>query len=89
MVKTQDILSKIEWSIEQGIKVRVHFNVFSRLPIIGKFVNLEDSEELKSNNMVRFVSDSKEDNFECANDVLKANFTRVYKLESIMLVKPL
>lgn len=88
-VKTSDIKAKVLWSIEQSIKVRVHSKIYCKSPTVGKFVILPGDDAINSKNLFRFVSDSNEDNFECAADVLKENFTRVYALDTILLIKPI
>lgn len=71
-----------------GKKVKVYFKEHdTRLPMIGKFVELEDSKELEVKRMVRFVSLSKEDNYESAVQMRKIEFTRLFKVNDFHSTK--
>lgn len=74
---------KIE-KIKSDTLVKIIFKPHDeRTPIIGKFVDLNDSKYLKGKNMVRFVNQSRLDNYK--GDVA---MTRIYAVNDFSQVIP-
>jgi len=88
MSKTDELSKKILVAISTHTRCRVHFKVYSSMPKVGHFVYLSDFDELLAKGMVRFVTDSKEDKFESAKEEVAANFTTIYRLDTITVIKP-
>lgn len=81
----KDLINKITFSLEHDALTRVHFTQkVYRLPIVGKFVMLEDHEELLQKRMMRFVTNGKADSYAKAPGTY---FTRILNLEEIADVK--
>lgn len=65
-----------------GLKVKIVFKKYdTRLPIIGKFVYLEDSDSLKSKGMIRFVPASKFDFWSDSNP--QVALTKIFVVNDI------
>lgn len=69
-----------------GKKVKVYFKEHdTRLPMIGKFIELEDCEELLKRGWIRFVHLSNQEFFDSAMN--KINFTKMYKFNDFHSTK--
>lgn len=81
----QDIINKIEYSIQADCDTRVHFSERAyRLPIVGKFVKLADHDELMGKRMIRYVTKGKMNSFILTKGVY---FTRILNIEEVADVK--
>lgn len=80
------VLDKIN-SAKPLSKFRVYFKNFERAPQFGKFVDSEDKDEIFAKGFIRFVSDSKEHEYDlCIERELfnrALNYTRMLKIDEI------
>lgn len=56
-MKKEEIIETIDNSIANSDNARIYFKSY-RSPVYGRFVKLEDHEELRSKGFVRFASDA-------------------------------
>lgn len=73
-MKTEDVTKKKN----QLVKI-IFGERDQRLPMIGKLVDMEDSESLESKGMIRFVNQSKLEYFE--QDTTRAALTKIYVMK--------
>ena len=68
-----------------GKKVKVYFKPHdSRIPMIGIFVNMKDSEEYASKGFIRFVNQTKLDFWQTNPNI---GLTKIYKTSDFQLIK--
>ena len=80
MAKTKKQEQEIAKLISFTDKFRVYFENFERKPLFGKFVRCGDHEELTQKGMVRFVSDSRVEEWDETGD---ETLTRILALIEI------
>lgn len=80
-MNTELKFSKIDKTINEDSVTRIHFkDIIYRLPIVGKFVKLDDSKELIAKRMSRFVTTGKSENFIITGS---KQFTLILNVEDI------
>ncbi len=68
-----------------GRKVKVFFKQHDRrIAMIGKFVNLADSEDLSSKNMIRFVNQSRLDYW--VDSFPNIGLTKIYNADDFTII---
>ena len=80
-MRTIDIISAVNKSISEGSKAKAYREM--RTPIFGKFLALSDHEDLMSKGMVRFLSESRADQYAVKPDI---TLTRIYVLRSFYII---
>jgi len=87
--KTDEFFNQITSCVENETHVRVHFNSHIKVPVVGKFVYIEDWLELQSKEFVRFVTDGSENGYKNANEKMRRSYTLLYKVSDFLLIKPI
>lgn len=80
--------SEISFQIKKlsGSKCKAYFNEVSRTPLIGRFVLLEDHRHLVEKDLIRFVSDRNEEDYEKTGSTA---YTRLYMISRFSIIKPI